>query len=329
MITTSLDSVIRTFDIPTGALIDAFRTDSVASSLTFAPTGDFLATAHVDSVGIALWANRAQFVDVSLAMTSAANVEAATKVAVPLPVMEGADDEEADEVEKMLRPEAWVDGVVEEPEKKLQLGKGLVTLSAVPRSRWQTLLNLETIKVRLIPLVVNDGRSRGNQARNKPREPPKAPERAPFFIPTVPGTDARFDLAGQATEGQSKDGKKRKLHLGPGVDVESEFTRLLDSEPPSSECPSIHSLAHRAKLMSWRGQTRSFSLTSPPCHLPRSTWRSARSRPRLIDCPRCSTGSPDGSPPDATSSSARPSSPSSSASTLNRSSTAGRTCAGR
>lgn len=61
----SLDSVIRTFDIPTGRLIDAFRTPSVTTSLSFSPTNDFLATSHVDSVGVFLWANRAQYAEVS------------------------------------------------------------------------------------------------------------------------------------------------------------------------------------------------------------------------------------------------------------------------
>lgn len=80
LIATSLDSTIRTFDIPTGRLVDAFRTSSIATSVTFSPTGDFLATAHVDSLGVHLWyvtcthrrvelmsrANRAQFADVYL-----------------------------------------------------------------------------------------------------------------------------------------------------------------------------------------------------------------------------------------------------------------------
>lgn len=66
IIVTSQDSVIRTFDVPTGQLVDAFRTKAVATSLSFSPTGDFLATTHVDSVGIYLWANRAQFSEVSL-----------------------------------------------------------------------------------------------------------------------------------------------------------------------------------------------------------------------------------------------------------------------
>lgn len=55
LIATSMDSIIRTFDIPTGRLIDAFRTASIATSVAFSPTGDFLATSHVDSVGVYLW----------------------------------------------------------------------------------------------------------------------------------------------------------------------------------------------------------------------------------------------------------------------------------
>jgi U3 small nucleolar RNA-associated protein 21 len=55
LVTASLDSIIRTYDVPTGCLIDAFRTSSVATSIAFSPTNDFLATAHVDSVGVYLW----------------------------------------------------------------------------------------------------------------------------------------------------------------------------------------------------------------------------------------------------------------------------------
>lgn len=46
---------MRTYDIPTGRMVDIFRAESVATSLTFSPTGDFLATSHVDSLGVHLW----------------------------------------------------------------------------------------------------------------------------------------------------------------------------------------------------------------------------------------------------------------------------------
>ncbi|RUS16773.1 hypothetical protein BC937DRAFT_90825 [Endogone sp. FLAS-F59071] len=66
VVSSSLDSTIRTWDLPSGNLVDSFKVDSVATSVTFSPTGDFLATAHVDNLGIFLWANRAQFGNVFL-----------------------------------------------------------------------------------------------------------------------------------------------------------------------------------------------------------------------------------------------------------------------
>jgi len=89
LVTTSLDSTIRTFDIPTGTLIDAFRTKSVATSISFSPTNDFLATAHVDSVGIFLWANRAQFDNVTFGRVVEEDV-----VDVNLPSVQGGDEDE-------------------------------------------------------------------------------------------------------------------------------------------------------------------------------------------------------------------------------------------
>lgn len=57
-----------------------------------------------------------------------------------------------------------------------QLSQEMVTLSVVPKSKWQTLLHLDVIK-----------------ERNKPKDPPKAPEKAPFFLPSLPDGDTTGD----------------------------------------------------------------------------------------------------------------------------------------
>ncbi|PLW09611.1 hypothetical protein PCASD_24597 [Puccinia coronata f. sp. avenae] len=214
LVATSADSVIRTFDLPTGAMIDAFRTSSVATSITFSPSGDFLASAHVDSVGIFLWVNRAQFSGFSY-KSLPENYE------IPLletPVLDGVEDKPTEELEAMLRPDAWGSDPSSDPQNDLvsakPLEEGLITLSCMPKSKWQTLLNLEIIK-----------------ARNKPTEPPKAPERAPFFLPTVAGTEPIFDVKSGAHEdpdgANPNQNKKRKLDLGDNTQVEVEFTRRL------------------------------------------------------------------------------------------------------
>ncbi|BGP25126.1 rRNA-processing protein utp21 [Rhodotorula toruloides] len=210
IITTSQDSVIRTFDIPTGQLVDAFRTETVATSLTFSPTGDFLASTHVDSVGIYLWANRAQFSDVSLLSF----VEEETLEDVALPTVQGIDADAS--LSAISAPSRWED--IQPYTTPDQLADSLLTLSLMPRSRWQTLLNLDTIK-----------------ARNKPKEAPKAPEHAPFFLPTLPGVDHRFDFGTSAPNGAAEDKKddaaqKRKLDFAMGASVETDFVRRLLSE---------------------------------------------------------------------------------------------------
>jgi U3 small nucleolar RNA-associated protein 21 len=55
IVAASMDSVIRIWDLPTGHLIDGVRTKSIVTALSFAGSGEFLATAHVGSVGINLW----------------------------------------------------------------------------------------------------------------------------------------------------------------------------------------------------------------------------------------------------------------------------------
>ncbi|MBW0470269.1 hypothetical protein O181_009984 [Austropuccinia psidii MF-1] len=215
LVACSTDSVIRTFDLPTSTLIDAFRTHSMATSITFSPTGDFLASAHTDSVGIFLWANRAQFAGFSYKSLP----EDYQIPFLETPSFEGVEDDRAEEVERLLRPGAWVTDVGlsnDEVDVQQPLENGLITLSIMPKSKWQTLLNLEVIK-----------------ARNKPKEPPKAPERAPFFLPSVTSAESRFNLdvnltKDPLTNGKSGDGnKKRRLDLGEGTAVEVEFTRQL------------------------------------------------------------------------------------------------------
>ncbi|KAG5635440.1 hypothetical protein H0H81_011247 [Sphagnurus paluster] len=170
LVATSLDSIIRTFDIPTGRLIDAFRTPSVATSISFSPTNDFLATAHVDSVGVFLWANRAQYTEVSFQSVTDDDLSE-----IHLPSMQGVAEDEALEALSALTVHESPPDVFSTPP---QLDGELITLTLLPRARWQTLLNLEVI-----------------HQRNKPKEPPKAPEKAPFFLPTLTGVETRFATA--------------------------------------------------------------------------------------------------------------------------------------
>jgi U3 small nucleolar RNA-associated protein 21 len=131
-----------------------------------------------------------------------------------------------------------------------QLSDKLLTMSLVPRTRWQTLLNLDVIR-----------------ARNKPKEAPKAPEKAPFFLPSLekgtPNPMAESHALTSATEAQRAAeeaaalaaDRNRIMRVDPNIATgESQFTLILrsgDQEklldhlrilPPSSADLEIRSL---------------------------------------------------------------------------------------
>uniref|UniRef100_UPI00398F518B WD repeat-containing protein 36 isoform X2 n=1 Tax=Pristiophorus japonicus TaxID=55135 RepID=UPI00398F518B len=178
LITASMDCTIRTWDLPSGCLIDCFLLDSAAVSITMSSTGDFLASAHVDDLGIYLWSNNTLYNIISLRPLPADYQPSV----IMLPGM--CQQQELETSDK----EEEVEGQMIEYDSSEQLGEQLVTLSLLPESRWKNLLNLDVIK-----------------KRNKPKEPPKVPKSVPFFIPTVPGLVPHFAAAEQQTaEGQSK-----------------------------------------------------------------------------------------------------------------------------
>ncbi|OQE21705.1 hypothetical protein PENSTE_c011G03478 [Penicillium steckii] len=165
VIAASMDSVVRVWDLPTGHLIDIFRVSSTCTSLAMPSTGEFLATAHAGSIGVSLWSNRSLFMPIS---TKNLDEDVIEDVGVPTTSGEsGAGLVEAAFVDAPEEDEA--DGPVLVTD---QLRKDMMTLSLVPRSRWQSLLHLDSIK-----------------ERNRPKEAPKAPEKAPFFLPSLQGKD--------------------------------------------------------------------------------------------------------------------------------------------
>lgn len=140
IIAASSDHVIRVWDLPTGHMIDAFRTRSPCTSLALSSTGEFLATAHEEGVGINVWNNRSLFMHVP---TAHIDESAILDVEAPTASGEGgvntiaaAFEEDKDQLSNQT-PAFSTE----------QLSNELMTLSLMPKGRWQTLLNLDIIKV--------------------------------------------------------------------------------------------------------------------------------------------------------------------------------------
>ncbi|KAK6341649.1 hypothetical protein TWF696_008718 [Orbilia brochopaga] len=189
LIAASMDSTIRVWDLPTGHLIDGFRTQSVVNSISFSPDGNFLATASIDSVGIGIYTNKTVFTHVPTRRISEENIQRLTG---PTSTGEGGtglieaafaeDTEEIDEEGNYTTLE--------------QLSEQMLTMSLLPKNRWMNLLHLEAIK-----------------SRNKPKDPVKKPEKAPFFLGSLPSLkDGVAKIAGF-------DDSKNKETLDDGLDL--------------------------------------------------------------------------------------------------------------
>ncbi|CAN8027642.1 unnamed protein product [Ixodes persulcatus] len=197
LVTSSMDALVRTWDLPSGCLVDCFEVPSPVTSLDLSPTGEYLATSHVDDLGVYLWCNATLYGHVTLRPLPADYVPKV--VELPATTLQAADgtEEVLDDGEDME---------VGDYESPGQISADMVTLSKLPYSRWQNLLNIEVVK-----------------QRNKPKEPPQAPKAAPFFLPTSTGLDPKFALPeDKGGEGGSKIVSFEHFQL-------SAFGRLLNS----------------------------------------------------------------------------------------------------
>ncbi|RDW93222.1 rRNA-processing protein UTP21 [Aspergillus mulundensis] len=216
IIATSMDSVIRVWDLPTGHLIDIFRVSSTCTSLAMSPTGDFLATAHADGLGIGLWSNRSLFMPVS---TRNLNVDSLLEADLPSSAGEGG----VGLIEAAFRQDDEDRGGDGPISYTGQLSREMLTLSAIPKNKWQTLVYMDLIK-----------------ERNMPKEPPKGPEKAPFFLP-APSTygvsdhnaDAKLDRASTELS------RIAKLRLSRSTNAGSRFTSLLRAGSLSGDFESF------------------------------------------------------------------------------------------
>lgn len=184
LLSASMDGTLRLWDVILARQIDAISVDVSITALSLSPNMDVLATTHVDQNGVYLWVNQAMFSGVSSVDSYASGKEV---VAVNLPSVSSLDgSQHKDSDEPAMNGSDFTQSF-----QTTQFDRyipDLVTLSLLPKSQWQSLINLDIIK-----------------ARNKPIEPPKKPEMAPFFLPSVPSLSGEilFKASEKANEGTS------------------------------------------------------------------------------------------------------------------------------
>ncbi|KAK3312409.1 Utp21 specific WD40 associated putative domain-containing protein [Apodospora peruviana] len=205
IVAASQDSVVRVWDLSTSHLIDAFRLEKPCTALAFSSTGEYLAGATQGELGVHIWTNRTLFKHVPTRQISEKEI---AQISAPTSSGEGGQGLLEAAFDKESVPDDD-DGVVSAPVLD-QLNADMMTLSLVPKSRWQTLLHIDLIK-----------------QRNKPKEPPKAPEKAPFFLPSVGGgrPDALVPIGG--AEAAAADGTVSRLTQLDQTRPQQAFTAKL------------------------------------------------------------------------------------------------------
>jgi U3 small nucleolar RNA-associated protein 21 len=242
IIAASKDCIVRVWDLPTGHLIDAIRMATQCTALAFSGTGEFLATTCEGQVGVNIWNNKTLFTHVPTRHISENEIAEITAPTVSGEgghgLIDGAFEDEVDNPEHAA-PMLSLD----------QLSTDLMTLSLVPKGRWQTLLHIDLIK-----------------QRNKPTEAPKLPEKAPFFLGSL---DKPKSIAG--TEEKRVDSEvleRSRIMKMDRLASEGAFTVALRSGGDTRDCTSLPPPPQPLSLSNSRKtdktQTRYSSTTSRP-----------------------------------------------------------------
>ncbi|PHH65881.1 hypothetical protein CDD81_1250 [Ophiocordyceps australis] len=229
----SRDAIIRVWDLPTSHLIDAIRLERPCTAISMSNTGEYLAATIENEPGVAIWTNKALFKHVSTRQISEKEI-----ASLSLPSLSGEGNqgllESAFEANEQDADDAVVAPSID------QLSSDLMTLSLVPKSRWQTLLHLDLVR-----------------ERNKPKEPPKAPDKAPFFLPSV-SASASMAKAQHTAQNADDEAKSRitkldksrleelfssKLRLAASTNNYDDFIQHLKSLSPSSADIELRSLS--------------------------------------------------------------------------------------
>ncbi|KAE8697073.1 hypothetical protein F3Y22_tig00110634pilonHSYRG00095 [Hibiscus syriacus] len=227
LLSSGMDGSLRIWDVILARQIDAIHVDVAISALSLSPNMDVLATTHVDQNGVYLWVNRSIFSGAPNVDSFASGKEVVNIRLPSISSVDGSQLEDSDEpvTDNSVPKDASVSAtfIKQIPE--------LVTLSLLPKSQWQSLINLDIIKV-----------------RNKPIEPPKKPEKAPFFLPSASSLSGEILFmpseanGNNDAKGNKAENNDRKLDMPP-----SAFLQLLQS---SAEIKNFSAFTDYIKALS-------------------------------------------------------------------------------
>ena len=194
LLTSSLDKTVKVWDVPSGSLIDHLGFSQAVTSLTFSPTAEFLATTHLNDLGIYLWSNKSLYRFKAL---KPLDQDESQPIQIRMPTVSKSQEDILSDALEELEMDHDDDNEedMEEVWSKEQIDN-CITLAGLPPARWQNLHNIDVIK-----------------ARNKPKEAVQKPKNAPFFLPTVTGPDGQIRFNLEAEQENDNENVKKPIIL--------------------------------------------------------------------------------------------------------------------
>ncbi|XP_073525647.1 WD repeat-containing protein 36-like [Phyllobates terribilis] len=208
LLSSSMDGSLRVWDVILARQIDATYADVPIAALSMSPNMDVLATSHVGQNGVYLWVNQTMF---SASSTVHSYASGNKIVHVKMPGVSSIEGSEVNEAGQITDKSVEIQDSVEQKfEREMP---DLVSLALLPKTQWQSLINLDIIK-----------------ERNKPVEPPKKPEKAPFFLPSIPSLSGDIVFKSKdETEDKSGESVLDTTKILDKSSLASEFERILKS----------------------------------------------------------------------------------------------------
>lgn len=255
LVSAALDSTIKVWDLPSGSLVDTMTCTDTPTSIAMAPSGDYLASTHVNSLSVRMWVDKSKFGPI----LSKGSAESATTEFEK----DESENDSHSSGENTPRPNSSQHVIAEknQEEEVFPLMKGIITLSGRPTSQWTTLSNLDEFR-----------------ERNKPTKPAEKPESAPFFLPTKKGLKFEFEIS---DETKSKDKIKRsssdiddelppsnfgKLIIADRFDDAAKFMRRLDPSGADVEIRTVGGPTARRKAVEYFQQRLQSLADYELCH---------------------------------------------------------------
>lgn len=221
LLSSSVDSTLRVWDLATGRCLSWLLFDSPILTMAMSLSGEYLCVGQANKEGIYMYADKSLYETIHIWKEQTTPTPVSDSL---VRIDEGSnnmkqsqhagDDEEREE-ESNSNLEAPI--VSTWKESSDQRGSGAITMSSTSRAYWTTLFNLETIK-----------------ERNKAEATPIVSAEAPFFLPSTSNSGpsaavpSQPDKAQKSNETDTSDKKRKKPNEEEEVEEEGPLGSAWD-----------------------------------------------------------------------------------------------------